>query len=38
MQKYEKPICEVLVFQDPDVIRTSLNGEEWILDETFEQK
>ena len=38
MQKYEKPLCEVVVFENLDIIRTSLTDEDWIYDENFGQK
>ena len=38
MQKYEKPLCEVVVFENLDIIRTSLTDEDWIYDQGFGQK
>lgn len=38
MQKYEKPLCEVIVFENLDVIRTSLTDEDWIYDQDLGQK
>lgn len=38
MQKYEKPLCEVVVFENLDIIRTSLTDEDWIYDQDFGQK
>lgn len=35
MQKYEEPLCEVIVFENLDIVRTSLEGGDWVEDGSF---
>ena len=35
MQKYEEPLCEVIVFENLDIVRTSLGVDNWVEDGSF---